>query len=328
MRRREFLTLLGGAVVAWPLVARAQGPDGLRRIGVLMDLAPGDPEGRARLEAFQAQLSRLGWTDGQNTRIDVRWGAGVADRMRRYAEELVALTPDVILASGSPSVGALQQLTDTLPIVFATVADPVGAGFVASLARPGGNLTGLSNQQADLAAKRLELLREVVPGLRRLAIMGNVDNPATVLDMREAQAAAHTLGLDVVTSEVRRPQDIAYAFDTLKGRAEALYVSNDPLVNTNRTRISILALGARLPTMHGLREHVEAGGLISYAPNYPNLFRRSADFVDKILRGTTPSDIPVEQPTKFDLVINLITAKALGLTIPELFLFRADEVIE
>jgi putative ABC transport system substrate-binding protein len=206
--------------------------------------------------------------------------------------------------------------------------DPVGTGLVASLARPGGNITGLSIQQTDLAAKRLELLREVVPGPRRLAILGNVGGPAVVLDMREVQAAARTLGLEVTTSEIRRAEDISPAFDALKGRADALYVCVDPLVNTHRIRINTLALAARLPTMHGLREYVEAGGLMSYGPNIPDLYRRAGDYVDKILKGVKPADIPVQQPTKFDLVVNLTTAKALGIEVPPTLLARADEVIE
>jgi putative ABC transport system substrate-binding protein len=212
--------------------------------------------------------------------------------------------------------------------VFAAVGDEVGTGLVASLSRPGGNVTGLSVQQTDIAGKRLELLREIVPRLRRLAILANRDNASAVLDMRDAQAAARALGLDDVSSEIRRPEDIAVAFDTLKGIAEALYVCNDPLVVTNRARINTLALGARLPTIHGAHEQIEAGGLISYAPNFPDLFRRAGDYVDKILRGTKPADIPVEQPIKFDLVINLKTAKELGLEVPPTLVARADEVIE
>jgi putative ABC transport system substrate-binding protein len=208
------------------------------------------------------------------------------------------------------------------------VDDPVGMGLVASLARPGGNVTGLAINQPDLAGKRLALLREVVPGLRRLAIMANVEYPFAVLEMAELETAARTLGLDVARFEIRRAEDIAPAFEALKGRAEALYVVADALVTTHRIRINTLALAARLPTIHGVREYVEAGGLMSYGPNFADLFRRAADFVDKILRGAKPGDIPVEQPTKFDLVINLTTAKALGLTIPESFLLRADEVIE
>jgi putative tryptophan/tyrosine transport system substrate-binding protein len=206
--------------------------------------------------------------------------------------------------------------------------DPVGAGLVTSLARPGGNVTGLSLQSSDLAGKRLELLREVVPALRRLAIMANVGNPSNIVEMGEVQAAASTLDIHAATSEIRRVEDIAPAFEALKGRADALYVCANPLMNTNRVRINTLALGARLPTMHTVREHVEAGGLMSYGPNWPDQFRRAAEIVDKILRGTKPGDIPVEQPTKFDLVLNLTTAKALGLTIPESFLLRANGVIE
>jgi putative ABC transport system substrate-binding protein len=219
-------------------------------------------------------------------------------------------------------------VTSVIPIVFAAAGDPIASGLVASLARPGGNVTGLSNQSADLAGKRLELLREVVPGLRRLAIMGNVGNPVSALEMREVQAAAGTLGLEIHTLEIRRAEDIAPAFETLKGRAEALYVALDPLLTTNRVRINILALGARLPTMLGVREYVEAGGLMSYGPNFLDLFRRAAGLVDKILRGAKPADLPVEQPTKFDLVLNVTAAKVLGLTIPESFLLRADEVID
>jgi putative tryptophan/tyrosine transport system substrate-binding protein len=251
--------------------------------------------------------------------------------MKRFAEiaaEFVRLKVDVIVTLGTESVIAAKQATSVIPIVFATAGDPVGTGLVASLARPGGNVTGLSNQVSDTVGKRLELLREIVPGLSRLAIMANVKNPAVVLEMREVQAVAHTLGLEVAPLEVRRAADIAPAFDELKGRADALYVCVDPLLNTNRIRINILALGARLPTMYGVREYVEAGGLVSYGPNIPDQYRRAAEIVDKILRGTKAGDIPVEQPTKFELVINLTTAKALGLTIPESFLARADELIE
>jgi putative ABC transport system substrate-binding protein len=222
-----------------------------------------------------------------------------------------------------------MQATSVIPIVIASAADPVGTGLVASLARPGGNVTGLSLQVTDLAGKRVELLREVVPGMRRLAIMANVGAPAAVLEMGEAQAAARTLGLDeAATIEIRRAEEIAPAFDTLKGRAEALYVCGDPLVFTHRIRINTLALAARLPTMYGPREHVDAGGLMSYGPNFSDLYRRAADYVDKILHGEKPGDIPIEQPTRFDLVINLTTAKALSLKIPASFLLRADEVIE
>jgi putative ABC transport system substrate-binding protein len=224
-------------------------------------------------------------------------------------------------------VGA-KQATSVIPIVFAATGDPVGSGLVATLARPGGNATGLSNQQADLAAKRLELLREVVPGLHRVAIIANIGNPFAVLEVGEVQGAARALGLEATTFEIRRAEDVVPAFKALKGQADALYVINDPLVNTNRVRIITLAVGARLPTMHGSRDHVEAGGLMSYGANFPDLFRRTADYVDKILRGAKPGDIPVEQPTKIDLVVNVITATAIGVTLPFSLLARADEVIE
>ena len=223
---------------------------------------------------------------------------------------------------------ASKKATSVIPIVFATAGDPVGSGLVASLARPGGNVTGLATLANELAGKRLELLREVVRGLRRLAIMGNVGNPFTVLELGDVQAAARTLGLEVVMLEIRRAQDLAPAFEVLKSRADALYVCTDALANTNRIRINIAAVGERLPTMHGSRDYVEAGGLMSYGPNFPDLFRRAGDLVDKILRGAKPADLPVEQPTKFDLVVNLTTAKALRLDMPPTLLTRADEVIE
>ena len=246
-------------------------------------------------------------------------------RWRPISSELKV---DVIVTYGTPSTLAVKQATSAIPIVFAAAGDPVGTGLVASLARPGGNVTGLSLQQTDLSSKRLELLRGVIPGLRRLAILGNVGNPFTVLEMNEVKAAARTLGLEVHTLEIRGAQDIAPAFEALRGRADALYVATDPLVITNLIRINTLALGARLPTIYNSRDYVEAAGLMSYGANYPDLWRRAADLVDKILKGAKPADLPVEQPTKFELVINLTTAKALGLAIPEAFLLRADEVIE
>jgi putative tryptophan/tyrosine transport system substrate-binding protein len=281
-----------------------------------------------RVAAFVQRLRELAWVDGRNVAIEYRWAEGRPEHVSEIAAEFVRIRVDVIVTVGTPPTLAAKQATAIIPIVFASVSDPVGTGLVESLARPGGNVTGLSSQQVDIAGKRLELLREVVPNLRRLAILANVGNPAVVLDMGEAQAAARKLGLEVTTSEIRRAEDIAPAFDALKARADALYICTDPLVNTHRIRFNTLALAARLPTIHALREYVEAGGLMSYGPNVPDLLRRAADYVDKILRGAKPSDIPVEQPTKFDLVINLTTAKALGLKIPESFLLRADEVIE
>jgi putative tryptophan/tyrosine transport system substrate-binding protein len=325
VKRREFITLIGGAAAVWPLAARAQQAGKLPTIGFLGATPSIESQ---RVAAFVQRLRELAWIDGRNLAIEYRWAEGRTERYAETAAELVRLKVDVIVTVATPATLAAKQATAVIPIVGVPLADPVGTGLVASLARPGSNVTGLSNQTIDISAKRLELLREVVPNLRRLAIMANVSNPAVVLDMGEVQAAARTFGLEVATSEVRRVEDIAPAFDALKGPADALYVCGDPLMNTHRTRINILAVGARLPTMHGSRDYVEAGGLISYGPNLPDLFRRAGDFVDKILRGAKPADIPVEQPTKFDLVINLIVAKALGLEIPPTLLARADEVIE
>ncbi|MFL5048946.1 MAG: ABC transporter substrate-binding protein [Xanthobacteraceae bacterium] len=325
MRRRAFIALLGGAAAGWPLAARAQQPGKLPTIGFL-GAAPSVES--QRVAAFEQRLRELGWIEGRTVAIEYRWAEGRSERYAENAAELVRLKVDVIVTSATPPTLAAKQATEVIPIVFATLSDPVGTGLVASLARPGGNVTGLANQLSDTGGKKLELLREVVPGLRRLAIMANVGNPASVLDMREAQATARTIGLEVTTSEIRQAKDIAPAFEALKDRADALYLSPDPLMNTHRIRINILAVGARLPTMHGHREYVEAGGLMSYGHNLPNQFRRAADFVDKILRGAKPADIPVEQPTKFDLIINVTAAKALGLDIPPTLLARADEVIE
>jgi ABC-type uncharacterized transport system substrate-binding protein len=324
LRRREFIVTFGSAA-AWPLVARAQQP-AMPVIGFLGASTPSTES--QRVAAFVQRLRELGWIDGRNLTIEYRWAEGRNERYAEIAAEFVRLKVDVIVTNGTPPALAAKQATAVIPIVFAAVSDPVGTGLVASLARPGANATGLSNQISDTAGKKLEFLREVVPGLRQLAIMVNVSNPASVLEMGEVHAAARTFGLEVATSEIRRVEDIASAFDALKGRADALYVCADPLVNANRVRINTLALGVRLPTMHGYREYVEAGGLISYGPNIPNLFQRAAEFVDKILRGTKAADLPVEQPTKFDLVINLITARALGLEVPPTLLTRADQVIE
>jgi putative tryptophan/tyrosine transport system substrate-binding protein len=325
MRRREFITLIGGAS-AWPLVARAQQAGKLPTIGFL---GAGTPSAWSHwVAAFVQRLHERGWIEDRTVAIQYRWAEGRGERLAQIAAEFIRLKVDVIVTQSTPAVIAAKQATAVIPIVFVGIGDPVGTGLVASLARPGGNITGLSIQAADTAAKRLELLREVVPNLRRLAIMVNVGNSSSVLESREVQAAARTLGLEVAALEIRRGEDITPAFEALKGRAEALFVAPDPLLNTNRVSINTLAQGARLPTMYGLREYVEAGGLVSYGPSIADQYRRAADYVDKILRGTKPAEIPVEQPTKFDLIINLTTAKALGLTIPESFLLRADKVIE
>ena len=324
MRRREFITLLGGAATVWPLAARAQQAGKLPVIGFLgADAAAFSPW----TAAFVTRMRELGWIEGRNIEIEYRWSEGRPERYAEIAAEFVRLKVDIIVTVGS-AVPTLKQATADIPIVFAVAIDPVGNGLVASLARPGGNVTGLSIQAAELAGKRLELLREVVPQLHRLASMFDVGNPQPALEMDETQAAARTLGLEVAPLGIRRAEDIAPAFEALKPPADALYVVVDQLIVANLAQILTLALGARLPTMFSTREFVKAGALMSYGPNYSDLFRHSADYVDKILRGTKPGDIPVEQPIKFELVINRKTAKALGLTIPESFLSLADEVIE
>jgi putative ABC transport system substrate-binding protein len=324
IKRRDFILLLV-ATAAWPLAARGQQARNLPTIGFLGAITA--PAQRQWTDAFVQRLRELGWIEGRNIAIEYRWLEGRTERAAEMVAEFVRLKVDVIVTHSAAPVVAAKQATSVIPIVI-VAADPVSTGLVAGLARPGGNVTGLSMQSTDLAGKRLALLREVVPGLRRLAIMVNPGAPAAVLEMSEVETTAKTLGLDIVTFEIRRAEDIAPVFETLKGRVEALYLASDPLLNTNRIRINTLALGARLPTMHGVREFVEAAGLMSYGPNFPDLFRRAGDYVDKILRGTKPADIPVEQPTKFDLVINLTTAKALGITVPDSLLARADEVIE
>ena len=326
MRRREFITLLGGAVAAWPRAARAQLARKVPTIGYLGASAPSSLS--ATRAAFMLRLRERGWIEGQTVTTEHHYAEGRPERFAAIAAEVVRRKVDVILAEGTAIALAAKQATSLIPIVFVPGGDPVATGLVASLARPGGNVTGLSGVSTDLSGKRLELLREIVPGLRRVAILANVANPAVVSEMGEVQTAARTLGLEAAVYEFRSAEGIAPAFEALKGRADALYVVPDGLVAANRIRVHTLALSARLPTMHGFRENVEAGGLMSYGPNQPDLFRRAGDYVDKILRGTKPADLPVEQPTRFDLVVNLTTAKALGLMIPETFLVRADEVIE
>jgi putative ABC transport system substrate-binding protein len=280
------------------------------------------------MPAFVQRLRELGWIEGQTVAIELRWAEGRVERLTEIAAEFVRLKVDVIVAHATQATLAAKQVTSVIPIVFALAGDPVGAGLVVSLARPGTNVTGLSLQQMDTAGKRVELLREVVPGLRRLAVLANVGYSGAVPEMGEVLAAARAIGLEVVTWEIRRAEDIASAFEAYRDRVDALYVVGDPLVFTNINKISTLALGARLPTTYVGREYIVSGGLISYGPSYPDLYRRAAGLVDKILRGAKPADLPVEQPTKFELAINLKTAKALGLTVPPTLLARADEVIE
>jgi putative ABC transport system substrate-binding protein len=331
IRRREFIALLGGAAVGWPLAARAQQAK-LPTIGFLGSLSQSAQS--AWTAAFVQRMREHGWIEDHTVAIEYRWAEGRGERFAEIAAEFVRLKVDVIVTAGTDAVITVKKATSVIPIVFGTAGDPVANGLVASLARPGGNVTGLSNQSADIVGKRLDLLRAVVPSLRRLAIMANIASSIAVLEMREVQTAAQTLGLEVATLEIRRAEDIAPAVEALKGGAGALYVVTEPhvvtepLMNTNRVQINTLALGARLPTLHGQKPYVEAGGLMSYGANIPDLFRRAGDYVDKILRGAKPADLPVEQPTKFELIINLKTAKALSVAIPDKLLALADEVIE
>jgi ABC-type uncharacterized transport system substrate-binding protein len=324
MWRREFIMLLGGAV-ALPIAARGQQAGRLPTIGLLI---PGTRAAHGPWFASLVQrLNELGWIEGRTVAIEYRWADGRSDRYDEIAAEFVRLKVDVIVTTG-PAAQQARRATSVIPIVLPLSGDPVGVGLAASLARPGGNVTGLSIMQPELASKRLELLREVVPNIRRLAIMVNPGFRDVMLEANEVQALAQPLGIQVATLKIWRAEEVMPSLESLKDHPDALYVPSDATFNSNRIAINTFALNARLPTMHGFREFVEAGGLMCYAPNYASMFRRAAEYVDKILRGAAPADIPFEQPTKFDLVINLATAKALGLNIPEQFLLRADEVIE
>jgi putative ABC transport system substrate-binding protein len=328
--RRELIAVLAGAAAvpafAWTGAARAQQTKKLPTIGFL---GPSTPSAASRwVAAFVKRLNELGWIEGRTVAIEYRWAQGRGERYAEIAAELVRLKVDLIVTWASAPVIAAKQATAVIPIVFAAQMDPVSTGVIASLARPGGNVTGLSLQSTEAVGKRLELLRDIFPGLRRLAIIGNVGTPGVVLEMAQAQAAARALGLDVAALEIRRSEDIARGIAALEGGATAICVVTDPLVLSDRDQINALARDARLPTVYASREYVEAGGLMAYGPSWPDLFARAADYVDKILRGAKPADIPVEQPTRFELVVNLKTAKSIGLTSPESFLLRADEVIE
>ena len=325
MNRRQLITLLVAAA-AWPLAARARQPGKLPTIGFLGSTTASIAS--QWVVVFVQRLRELGWIEGHTVAIEYRWAEGRKERADELAAELAQLKVDLIMTYGTQCALAAKQATNNVPIVFALPGDPVATGLVASLARPGSNITGVSSQGTDLATKRLQILRETVPGLRRLAIMGNVDNPATVLDMAKVHAAARTLGLDAAIFEIRGAEDLVPTFEAFKGRMDALYIPPDALINTHRIRINELALAARLPTMHGARDYVEGRGFMSYGPSFSDQFRRAAEYVDRILRGAKPAELAVQQPTKFELVINLTTAKALGLTIPPLLLVLADELIE
>jgi putative tryptophan/tyrosine transport system substrate-binding protein len=325
MKRREFITLLGGAAIAWPFAARAQQTGKIPTIGLLSSSTAAIE--RPRRDAFLQKLGELGWTEGRGVTIEVREAQGIVERAGEIAAEFARLKVDAIVLSGDAQGLAVKRAAPDIPTVLASAGDPVGYGLVASLARPGGNVTGFSVQLTDTAGKRIELLREIVPNLRRLAILGNSSNPAVGLEFGAAQSAARTLGLDTVRPEFGRAEDIPSAIEALNGRADGLYVCVDPLMIANRARINTLALAAKLPVVHSYRDNL-GEGLISFGPDLLDLYRRAAGVVDKILRGTRPADIPVEQPTKFELAINLKTAKALGLTVPPTLLARADEVIE
>jgi ABC-type uncharacterized transport system substrate-binding protein len=325
MNRRVFMALMGAAA-AWPLGVSVRAVGIPPTIGFLGPTT--EPEMAPWIAAFVQRLHELGWIEGSTVAIEYRWADAREERFAQIAAEFAKRNVDVIVTYASAPVLATKRATAIIPIVFAAQMDPVGAGVVASLAHPGGNVTGLSIQTTDTADKRLELLREVVSNFTRLAILANPGAAGASLETREVQKAGRKLGLVVNTLEIRQTGDVASAIEALKGRADALYVATDPLVFSNRVQINTLARDLGLPTIYGSREYVEAGALMSYGPNFPDLFRRAADYVDKILRGTKPADIPVEQPTKFDLVINLKTAKSIGLKIPEPVLIRADEVIE
>jgi ABC-type uncharacterized transport system substrate-binding protein len=333
MRRREFMTLLGGAAAAtslcWPLVSRAQQGEGMRRIGVLNGVAADDPQSQAQQAAFLQGLQQLGWTDGRNVRIDTRWAAGSAADMRKYAMELVALAPDVIFATGSATMGPLLEATRTVPIVFAIVPDPVGAGFVQSLSRPGGNATGFMMFEYGLSGKWLELLKEIAPGVIRAAILRDASLAAGIGQFAIIQSVAPSIGVDVTPIDLRDAAEIEPAVAAFAQSANGgLILTASPSSAVHRDLIITLAARYKLPAVYVTRIFVAAGGLISYGPNFDEQLRRAAGYVDRILKGEKPADLPVQAPTKYELAVNLKTAKALGLAVPQTVLARADEVIE
>ena len=328
--RREFIALLGGAAVGWPLAAQAeQQPERTRRIGVLMNLAADDAESQRRMKAFVQQLQDLKWIDGRNVQLETRWGAGDTDRIRRYAAELVALGPDVILAVGSTTTGPLLQATRTIPVVFAQVIDPVGGGFVESLARPGGNTTGFTQFEYGLGGKWLELLKQIAPGIARAAVIRDSSLTSGTAQWAAIQVVAPSLGVELSPIGVHNGGEIDRAISAFaRGSNAGLIVTSSTLAIGHRQRIIELAARHRLPAVYPYGYFVTDGGLISYGPDQVDSFRRAAGYVDRVLRGEKPADLPVQAPTKYELVINLQTAKSLGLKIPPSLLARADEVIE
>jgi putative ABC transport system substrate-binding protein len=327
--RRQFISALGGATFAWPLALRAQQGERMRRIGVLTPLAADDPEAQARYAAFLEGLQQLGWTDGRNVHIDVRWSAGNASDTRKYAEELVALAPDVIFASGSAGIGSALQATRTIPIVFAIVPDPVGAGYVQSLSQPGGNATGFMMFEYGLCAKWLALLKEIAPGVTRAAVLRDPAVAAGVGQFAVIQSVAPSVGVDVSPVNITDAAEIERAVTAFAHSANGGLISTASALSAiHRDLIITLAARHKLPAVYQERYYVAAGGLISYGPNFNDQFRRAAGYVDRILKGEKPADLPVQAPTKYDLVVNLKTAKGLGLDIPPAVLARADEVIE
>jgi len=328
VRRRDFITHLG-VTAAWPLAARGQQAERMRRIGVLINRAADDPEGQARLAALKQRLEQLGWIDGRNMRIEARWGEDDAERERKYAAELVALSPDVIVASGSLSVASLQRVTPSLPIVFAAVGDPVGGGFVDTLARPGGNTTGFMLFEYSLSGKWLELLKQIAPNLTRAVVLRRANVPSGSAEFAAIQTVAQSLGVEVSPVSIRETGDMERAATTLSRSANGgLIVTPSASAWVHRNLIIALAAQYKLPAVYAYRVNVIGGGLVSYGPDPLDQFRRAASYVDRILKGEKPADLPVQAPTKYELVINLKTAKALGLDLPPMLLVRADEVIE
>ena len=329
MKRREFITLLGGAVAMWPFAARAQQPERVRRIGVLLGLSANDPEGEARIGAFSQALHQLGWTDGVNIQILRRFTDGDADRARAYAAELVTLAPDLVLTSGASTTGVILPVTRTVPVVFVGAADPVGAGFVDSLARPGGNVTGFISYEYSMSGKWLELLKEIAPGMKRVAVLRDPAVSAGTGQFGAIQTAAPSFGVELSPINVRDAAEIERAITAFERPGKGgLIVTTSASVLAHRNLIIALAARHKLPAIYYARFYVTSGGLASYGPDYRDQYRRAAGYVDRILKGEKPGDLPVQAPTKFELVINLKTAKALGIEIPSSLLARADEVIE